>query len=146
MFFQRRKIMPINEQDLKQKYNKLITQAQQLGHLEKVNLEGQKLLIRVALGDDQAKNKLWDIAKSIDPQYADLHLDTHFDPTLKPTQPVTPPQAAVKTYTVKAGDTLSAIAKQFYGNANDYMKIFNANKDKLKDPNKIQVGQVLNIP
>ena len=138
--------MPVNEQDLKQKYNKLITQAQQLGHLEKVNLEGQKLLVRVGVGDDQTKNKLWDIAKSIDPNYPDLHLDTHFDPTVKPAPQAPPPQAAAKTYTVKAGDTLSAIAKQFYGNANDYMKIFDANKDKLKDPNKIQVGQVLTIP
>ena len=38
------------------------------------------------------------------------------------------------------------IAKEFYGNANDYMRIFNANKDKLKDPNQIQVGQELKIP
>ena len=47
---------------------------------------------------------------------------------------------------MQAGDTLSKISKQFYGNANDYMKIFNANKDKLKDPDKIQPGQQLNIP
>jgi len=49
-------------------------------------------------------------------------------------------------YTVQSGDTLSKIAKQFYGNANDYMKIFEANRDKLNDPNKIQVGQSLVIP
>jgi nucleoid-associated protein YgaU len=41
---------------------------------------------------------------------------------------------------------LSKISKQFYGNPNDYMRIFNANKDKLKDPNRIEVGQELNIP
>ncbi|MBN1634408.1 MAG: LysM peptidoglycan-binding domain-containing protein [Ignavibacteria bacterium] len=50
------------------------------------------------------------------------------------------------TYTVKSGDTLSGIAKQFYGNANKYMDIFNANKDKLSDPNKIYPGQELIIP
>ena len=50
------------------------------------------------------------------------------------------------TYTVKAGDTLSKIAKQHYGNANAYMKIFEANKGILQDPDKIQVGQVLKIP
>jgi len=54
--------------------------------------------------------------------------------------------AAAKTYTVKPGDTLSAIAKSQLGNAGDYMKIFEANKDKLSDPNKIQPGQVLRIP
>jgi nucleoid-associated protein YgaU len=51
-----------------------------------------------------------------------------------------------QTYTVKQGDTLSKISKQFYGNANDYMRIFNANKDKLKDPDHISVGQELRIP
>ena len=49
-------------------------------------------------------------------------------------------------YTVAAGDTLSKIAKMFLGDANKYMAIFNANKDKLTDPDKIKVGQVLTIP
>lgn len=50
------------------------------------------------------------------------------------------------TYTVKSGDTLSKIAKQYYGDGSQYMKIFNANKDKLSDPNRIYAGQVLKIP
>ena len=49
-------------------------------------------------------------------------------------------------YVVKKGDTLSAISKEFYGDANKYMDIFNANKDKLTDPNKIFPGQELIIP
>ncbi|MCL1624061.1 peptidoglycan-binding protein LysM [Moraxella sp. Tifton1] len=49
-------------------------------------------------------------------------------------------------YTVQSGDTLSKIAKEMYGNANDYMKIFDANKPMLSDPDKIYVGQVLRIP
>ncbi len=53
---------------------------------------------------------------------------------------------AVKIYEVKSGDTLSKIAKAEYGNANDYMIIFEANKDILKDPNKIYPGQKLKIP
>ena len=53
---------------------------------------------------------------------------------------------ATRTYTVKAGDTLSAIAKQHLGDANAYMKIFEANRDQLNDPNKIKPGQVLKIP
>ena len=53
---------------------------------------------------------------------------------------------AGRTYTVKAGDTLSAIARQQLGDANAYMKIFEANRDQLSDPDKIKPGQVLNIP
>jgi nucleoid-associated protein YgaU len=53
---------------------------------------------------------------------------------------------ATRTYTVKAGDTLSKIAKETLGNANAYMKIFEANKDLLSDPDKIKPGQVLKIP
>lgn len=51
-----------------------------------------------------------------------------------------------KTYVVKSGDTLSKIAKNYYGNANDYDKIYQANKDILKSPHKISVGQELKIP
>lgn len=54
--------------------------------------------------------------------------------------------APPKTHTVKSGDTLWAIAKAYYGNGSQFPAIFNANRDKLSDPNKIQVGQVLTIP
>ena len=49
-------------------------------------------------------------------------------------------------YTVKSGDTLSGIAKSHYGNAGEYMRIFEANRPMLKDPDKIYPGQVLRIP
>lgn len=49
-------------------------------------------------------------------------------------------------HTVVRGDTLSAIAKKFYGNANQYMLIFEANKPMLSHPDKIYPGQVLRIP
>ena len=54
--------------------------------------------------------------------------------------------AATTTYTVKAGDTLSKIAKELLGNANAYNAIFEANRDQLSDPDKIKPGQVLKIP
>jgi nucleoid-associated protein YgaU len=55
-------------------------------------------------------------------------------------------QPASKFYTVVKGDTLSKIAKEFYGNANAYMKIFEANKPMLSHPDKIYPGQNLRIP
>jgi nucleoid-associated protein YgaU len=62
-------------------------------------------------------------------------------------QPASPPPDRQSTsYTVKRGDTLSAIAKLSYGNANQYPKIFAANKPMLKDPNQIYPGQILRIP
>lgn len=51
-----------------------------------------------------------------------------------------------KIHVVQSGDTLSKIAKQYYGDASRYMDIFNANTDKLSNPDKIQVGQELVIP
>lgn len=50
------------------------------------------------------------------------------------------------TYVVQSGDTLWAIAKKYYGNGNQYTKIYNANKDKIKNPNLIYPGQKLVIP
>lgn len=54
--------------------------------------------------------------------------------------------APATMYTVKKGDTLSAIAKAHYGDANKYQKIFEANTPMLKHPDKIYPGQVLRIP
>lgn len=51
-----------------------------------------------------------------------------------------------KIHVVQSGETLSKIAQDYYGDANEYMVIFEANKDKLSDPDKIQVGQELIIP
>ncbi len=56
------------------------------------------------------------------------------------------PEPEAKFYEVKKGDTLSKIAKEFYGNAMKYPVIFEANKPMLKDPNLIYPGQVLRIP
>ena len=56
------------------------------------------------------------------------------------------PQWQSRTYTVEKGDTLSEIAKKFYGDASDYPLIFEANKPMLSDPDKIYPGQVLRIP
>lgn len=61
-----------------------------------------------------------------------------------PTPPVNPKSNG--THVVQPGDTLWAIAKKYYGNGNQYTKIYNANKDKIKNPNLIYPGQKLVIP
>ena len=60
----------------------------------------------------------------------------------KPAQPT----STGKTYVVQKGDSLSKIAKHEYGNANEWRRIFEANKDILKDPDVILPGQTLKIP
>ena len=54
--------------------------------------------------------------------------------------------AAAQTYTVASGDSLSKIAKKFYGSANAWKQIFDANRDKISNPDMIHPGQVLSIP
>lgn len=61
-----------------------------------------------------------------------------------PTSPA--PKQQNKTYTVVRGDCLWNIAKKFYGNGSQYTKIYDANRDKIKNPNLIYPGQVLTIP
>jgi nucleoid-associated protein YgaU len=123
---------------LKQKYRPVFELAQRRGvSLKNVHIENDKFLIRAAAPNDQIKNEIWNCIKSVDATYADLTADISVDASL--TVPET-------IYEVVGGDNLSKIAKHFYGDANKYMKIFEANKDQLSDPNKINVGQKLRIP
>jgi uncharacterized protein YidB (DUF937 family) len=62
------------------------------------------------------------------------------------TPPVSASPPAARTYTVVAGDSLSKIAKRYYGDANAWRRIFEANRSLVKDPDKIHPGQVLRIP
>ena len=64
----------------------------------------------------------------------------------KPDAGAADPYDATQWYEVKKGDTLSKIAKEVYGDPSLYSKIFEANKDQLKNPDVIQVGQKLRIP
>ena len=65
--------------------------------------------------------------------------------TVASTAPDAPPPA-VQSYTVVSGDNLSKIARQFYGHANDWHLIFDANRDQLSNPDLSRPGQVLKIP
>ena len=62
------------------------------------------------------------------------------------TAPEKPVDERATTYTVKSGDSLSAIAKSVYGDAGKWHQIFEANRDQIKDPDLIHPGQELKIP
>ena len=110
-------------------------------------MEGDKLLIRATAPSADAKNRVWDQIKLVDPNFSsDLIADIQAPAAAAAAAGGAPSTPAARTYTVQGGDSLSKISKQFYGDANKYMKIFEANKDKLADPDKIKPGQELVIP
>lgn len=142
--------------DAQKRFNELKTKYQSvLNIFEKedvrlVNLhvENNKLFIKGSAPSEDVKNRVWEQIKLVDANNSnDLTADISVE--------VGRAAAAAagggvggggQTYTVKPGDTLSKISKQFYGDSNEYMRIFYANRDKLNDPDKIQVGQELSVP
>jgi nucleoid-associated protein YgaU len=132
-------------EELKTKYQTVLKAVQEKNvRLANLHLQDNKLFVRGAAPSQAVKNHIWDLIKIINPKYDDIAADITVDESLAP-KPATPPPVP-KTYTVQAGDTLSKISKQFYGDAGKYMKIFEANRDKLSNPDLIKVGQVLVIP
>jgi nucleoid-associated protein YgaU len=130
--------------ELQARYAPLLKKMEADGLVRKeVKPSGEKLYVLALAGSEEAKNRMWDHIKAQWPQWqGELVCDIRVDPVGAPGSVVPAP----RLYTVKSGDTLSKIAKEFYGNANEYMKIFEANRDKLKDPDKISVGQELKVP
>ena len=139
-------------EELKNKYASVLDMIKQKGvRLSHLHLQNNKLFMQGAAPSEAAKNDVWNQIKAVDSSYSDLTCDLTVDTSLPSPQPQAAAASAggaasSKTYTVKAGDTLSKIAKEIYGNANEYHKIFEANQDKLQSPDKIQVGQQLVIP
>jgi LysM repeat protein len=133
-------------ESLKQKYQSVINLAKQSGvRLSHVHMEGGKLFVQGEAPSDQVKNKVWDEIKRIDSTYSDLTADITVNSSLPQGMPAQT-ETSAKVYTVQAGDSLSKISRQFYGDANQYNRIFEANRDVLSDPNKIFPGQQLRIP
>ena len=99
-----------------------------------------KLHFKGTVATEAEKNELWNAIKTIPTWQNDIVAD------IQVTGGPAAAGTAGKTYTVKAGDTLSHIAKEHLGNAGAYMKIFELNKDQLADPDKIKPGQVLRLP
>jgi LysM repeat protein len=105
-----------------------------------------KLYFKGTVASENEKNEIWTAIKTIPTWKNDVVADIQVTGGGGQKATATATATAGRTYTVKPGDTLSKIAKDQLGNANDYMKIFNANKDQLSDPDKIKPGQVLVIP
>jgi nucleoid-associated protein YgaU len=103
-----------------------------------------KLHFKGTVATEAEKNEIWTAIKTIPTWQKDIVADIQVTGGSGAGSAAAP--AKGNTYTVKAGDTLSAIAKQHLGNANAYMKIFELNKDQLTDPDKIKPGQVLRLP
>ena len=110
-----------------------------------------KLYLKGNVNTEAEKNEIWNAIKTIPTWQNDIVADirvtggtaTTTSDGMKSSGAATP---TAKTYTVKSGDTLSAIAKEHLGSAGAYMKIFELNKDQLTDPDKIKPGQVLRLP
>ena len=127
--------------DLRAKYDHAIQTAKRL-HFDGAALqEGNKLNFRGTVGSEDEKNQIWNAIKTVPDWQHEINADITVVPRTQPAG-----ASGERSYTVKAGDTLSRIAKEQLGDAGAYMKIFNANKDQLSDPDKIKPGQVLKIP
>lgn len=100
-----------------------------------VKEEGGKLHIKGTALYQYEKDQLWDKIKSYSGWENEIAADIKVEKT-----------DIYGIYTVKAGDTLSKIAKGHFGDAKRYMEIFNFNKDILTNPDLIKVGQKLKIP
>jgi nucleoid-associated protein YgaU len=121
--------------------------AQKMG-LTGIEERDGKLYFKGTVATQEDANKIWDAIKTIPTWSQEIVADIQATNKAPAGQTTAAKPTAVKeiTYTVKAGDTLSKIAKEHLGNANAYMDIFNANRDQLSDPDQIKPGQVLKIP
>ena len=136
---------------LRDKYAHAVQTAKQLRMEGAAEERDGKLHFKGTVNSEDEKNQIWNALKTVGDWQRDIVADIRVKPgaQAKAAAPQSAPAAQTPqhtTYTVQSGDTLSAIAKRFLGNANDYMEIFNANRDQLTDPDKIKPGQVLKIP
>ncbi|MCB0558186.1 MAG: LysM peptidoglycan-binding domain-containing protein [Lewinellaceae bacterium] len=122
---------------LQDKYREVLNLGEKLGVKDGyVKEEDGVLKMGGTAATQYEKNILWDKIKEIGgDKPADLKADIKVQDT-----------EYFHIHTVKSGDTLSKMAKEYFGKAGQYMDIFNANKDQLSSPDLIKPGQVLKIP
>ena len=121
----------MTDEELKKKYQPVADFMSQNGfQIQHFHVENGKAVLTATAPTEHLKNRAWDEIKKIDPTFPDLQHE------------ITVGQGGM--YVVKSGDSLSKIAKSYYGDANNYKKIAEANN--ISDPDKIQAGQQLKIP
>jgi nucleoid-associated protein YgaU len=131
---------------LRDKYAYAIQTAKGKFHGNAEEREG-KLYWKGTVATEAERSEIWNAIKTIPDWQKDIVADIQVTGGAAAGQSAgAGTKSAARTYTVKAGDTLSKIAKEHLGDANAYMTIFEANKDQLKDPDVIKPGQVLKIP
>lgn len=130
---------------LRDKYSYAIQTAKELRMQGAAEEREGKLHFNGTVQTQQEANKIWDAIKTIPSWSQEVIADIKaVGPA--PSGTTNSTRQAATTYTVKAGDTLSKIAKEFLGDAHAYMDIFNLNRDQLSNPDMIKPGQVLKIP
>ena len=132
---------------LREKYNQAIQTAKQIRFDGSAEERDGKLHFSGTVNSEEEKNQIWNALKTSPDWQKEVVADIKVKPGAQ--QPAAQQRGTTgseQTHTVQAGDTLSAIAKKYLGDANAYTEIFNANRDQLTDPDKIKPGQVLKIP
>lgn len=133
--------------ELKQKYQAALNVAdREQIQFHNLHVQDDKLYIKGVAPSLEARNRFGDRLKQINPTEDDVVAEIDIRQAQAQGAAAGGGSSQAATYTVKAGDTLSKISKEHYGSANEFMRIFYANRDKLKDPDKIQAGQQLTIP
>ena len=141
---------------LREKYSHAIQTAKNLRFDGSAQERDDTLHFVGTVSSEEDKNQIWNAIKTVPDWQKEIVADIKVKPGAQPAaRPASQPAAqqapgtvggGEQTYTVQKGDTLSAIAKRFFGDANAYMDIFDANRDKLSAPDEITPGQVLKIP
>lgn len=130
---------------LKEKYLSALNMADSMGaRVDALYVEGDRLVARITASDQSSADQIVGAFNSIDSSYGDLDLQVNAQQQQQYEQAAETQQ--VEIYTVKSGDSLWKIARNHYGDGSRYMDIFYANRDKISDPDMIQVGQELVIP
>ncbi len=120
---------------LEQKYapvGKAITDFAELGtKILGIFMQGEKLVLKCEVPSKVISNRVWDVIKQCDPNYPDFEIQMGVS------------GGEAQPYTIKQGDTLSAICLKFYGHANKYPQVAEANH---MDANKVSAGATIQLP
>lgn len=134
--------------ELKQKYQTALTVADRENiQFYSLQVQDDKLNVTGVAPSTEARDKFWEQIRLVNPNEDDINTEITVAEQARQAAAVGGVgSSAAVTHTVKSGDTLSKISQEYYGSPHEFMRIFYANRDKLRDPDHIQVGHELVIP